>query len=491
MGKAKPSHRKGRSARLHGGAGLALGAALMLAACAPDLGPRPEPAPMAAYQTRQSFAAPVADWPRDDWWTAYHDPQLTALIDEALKGAPDMKIASARLRLAEAQAEEAGAATLPELSGNGSVQETRQSINEGFPNQFKPLLPHGWHSATHATFDFGYELDFFGKNRAALAAATSSAEAAAADAAEARLMLSTAVAGAYADFVRLSADGRTAADAVRVRQQSAELVEQRVTNGLENRGPLAEANALVAIAKTQQDAVEGAIARTRNEIAALIGKGPDRGLTLTPPETMTLVPFGLPRSLPADLVGRRPDIVAARLRAEAAAHEIDAAHAAFYPNIDLEGSFGLQSLDIADFANHGSIVGAFGPALHLPLFEGGKLTGAYRGARASYDAAVASYDQTVTHALKDVADAVVNARQLTAELAHAREALKDSQEAWRVAELRYKGGLSPYLDVLTAEGTLLTQRQNVSDLEAQNFAQNIALVRALGGGYVQPALASN
>ncbi len=472
-------------------AALALGTTVLLAACAPDLGARPEPAPMAAYQTRQSFAAPVADWPRDDWWTAYHDPQLTALIDEALKGAPDMKIAEARLRQAEADAEQAGAATLPELSGNGAVQETRQSINQGFPDQFKPLLPHGWHTTPRTTFDFAYEFDFFGKNRAALAAATSNADAARADEAEARLMLSTAVAGAYADFVRLSADGKTAADAVRVRQQSAGLVAQRVTNGLENRGQLAEANAQVAIAQTEQDAVDGAIARTRNEIAALLGKGPDRGLTLAPPETVTLVPFGLPRSLPADLVGRRPDIVAARLRAEAAAHQIDVAHAAFYPNIDLEGSFGLQSLDIADFANHGSIIGAFGPALHLPIFEGGKLEGGYRGARAGYDAAVASYDKTVTHALQDVADAVVNARQLSAELAHAREALKDSEEAWNVAELRYKGGLSPYLDVLTAEGTLLTQRQAVSDLEAQNFAQSVALVRALGGGYVQPALASN
>ena len=446
---------------------------------------------MADYATRQSLAAPEADWPRDDWWTAYHDPQLTALIDEALKGPPDMKIAEARLRLAQAQAEEAGAGTLPELSGNGSVQETRQSINQGFPSGFKKYLPRGWHTTPRTTFDFGYELDFFGKNRAALAAATSAAEAARADLAEARLMLSTAVAGAYADLVRLSADGRTAADAVRVRQQSAELVEQRVTNGLENRGQLAEANALVAVAQTQQDAVEGAIARTRNEIAALLGEGPDRGLTLAPPRTVTLPSFGLPASLPADLVGRRPDIVAARLRAEAAAHQIDVAHAAFYPNIDLEGSFGLQSLDIADFANHGSIIGQFGPALHLPLFEGGKLTGAYRGARAQYDVAVASYDKTVTHALQQVADAVDDVRTLERELVHAREALKNSEEAWRVAELRYKGGLSPYLDVLTAEGTLLTQRQAVADLEARNFAQSIALVQALGGGYAEPKLARN
>ncbi len=481
------------SSRLRGGrfAALALGTTVLLGACAPDLGPRPEPTPLSAYQTRQSFAAPAAAWPSDAWWTVYHDPQLTGLIDEALKGAPDIRIAEARLRLAQAQAEQAGAATLPELSGNGSVQETRQSINQGFPDVYKPLLPHGWHTTPRTTLDFSYEFDFFGKNRAALAAATSQAEAAAADEAEARLMLSTAVAGAYADFVRLSADGKTAADAVRVRQQSADLVNQRVVNGLETRGQLAEAEAQVAIAQTQQDAVDGAIARARNEIAALLGKGPDRGLKLAPPEAVTLTPFGLPRSLPADLVGRRPDIVAARLRAEAAAHQIDVAHAAFYPNIDLEGSFGLQSLDLADFANHGSIIGAFGPALHLPLFEGGKLTGAYRGARAGYDEAVASYDQTVTHALQDVANAVVNARELQRELAHAREALKDSEVAWNVAELRYKGGLSPYLDVLTAEGTLLTQRQTVADLEAQNFAQNIALVRALGGGYLEPALASN
>ena len=467
--------------------------ALALGACAPDLGAMPTPAAPGDYKVAASFVAPEAAWPANDWWTAYHDPQLTKLIDEALAGAPDLRIADARMRAAEAGAQQAGASLWPSLSGNASAQPTKQSVNTGFPDQFKNFMPHGWHTQSRASLDLSYELDFFGKNRAALAAATSDADAAAADAAAARLLLSTSIASAYADLVRLGADQRTAEDAVRVRRETANLVAGRVKNGLENEGQLAQARAEVGIAEGQKDVIDGQIARTRNQIAALLGKGPDHGLTIAPPIAVPPVPFGLPSALPADLVGRRPDIVAARLRADAEAERVHAAHAAYYPNIDLTALIGVQSLDPGDLIKHGSIIGAIGPAIHLPIFDGGRIEAGYRGARANYDAAVASYDKTVAQALKDVADAVADQRELTRELGHARDALGQSQKAYRIAKLRYQGGLANYLDVLTAEGTLLTQRQHVADLEARGFAQNIALIRALGGGFEAPSatLASN
>lgn len=468
------------------GFGLFFLPALFLAACAPNLGPRPQPASLSDFAYKKSVATPNAQtaWPKADWWTAYHDAQLNGLIGEALNHSPDMKIAVARLDLARASARQTGASLWPTLSANGSVRPTRQSLNTGFPDSFKPLLPHGWHNEARTTADLDYQLDLFGKNRAALAAATSEAEAAQVDVAAARLTLSTAVADAYARLVQLGGDRRAAKDAVRLRQQSRDLVSARVKQGLENTGQLAQADARLDAAKANQDAVEGQIVLTRNQLAALLGKGPDRGRSIAVPQIPALKAFGVPASLDADLLSRRPDITAARLRAEAAAARIDVAHADFYPNIDLTGYFGLQSLNAANLLEKASIIGQIGPALHLPIFDGGRIEGAYRGARARYDEAVASYNKTLSDALHDVADAVANQRELEKELGHARASQTASEKAYRIARLRYRGGLSRYLDVLTAEDTLVQQRRAVTDLEARAFTQDIALVRALGGGFV-------
>ncbi len=195
--------------------------------------------------------------------------------------------------------------------------------------------------------------------------------------------------------------------------------------------------------------------------------------------------FGLPPQLTANLLGRRPDIVAARLRVEAAGKRIDAAKADFYPDVSLTGFIGQQSLGISQLATAGSAIGSIGPAVRLPLFDGGRLRGAYRGARAQYDSAVADYDQTLTQALQDVADSAASIQSAQRQLAQRREALAASETAYRVARLRYEGGLSTYVSVLTAEDALIAQRRAVADLEARAFTLDVALVRALGGGFTQ------
>jgi NodT family efflux transporter outer membrane factor (OMF) lipoprotein len=456
---------------------------LALAACAPDLGAKPDPASIESFATQKSFAAPNARWPDADWWKAYGDPQLDGLMDEALAGSPDLKIAAARARQADGAAEQSGAALLPSLTANASGSEYRPSLNEGFPKQFQKLLPHGWHSQARVTGDLNYDIDLFGRDRAAFAAATSDAQAAQIDADEARLTLSASVATAYANLVQLTADREAAQDAVNVRAQSADLIGQRLRAKLENSGELSQENARVESAKADLDRIDGQIALARNQLAALLGKGPDRGLDIALPHAAKIAPFGVPSSLPADLLGRRPDIVAAKLRAEAAASRIDVAHANFYPNIQLTGFMGQQAVGISDLISPASRIGQIGPAISLPIFDGGKLNGEYRSARAEYDEAVASYDKTLTGALHDVADALANQRELSAELAHARAALGESENAWRIATLRYKAGLSRYVEVLTAEDTLVTQRRDVADLQAKSFAQDVALVEALGGGF--------
>ncbi|TWB11590.1 NodT family efflux transporter outer membrane factor (OMF) lipoprotein [Nitrospirillum amazonense] len=468
------------------GASLCLSAALLgLSACAwvPDVGSAPAPRDAAGFASQASFApsspATVA-WPQDRWWVAYGDAQLDALIEEGLAGAPDLAAAAARLRKAEALADQADAALLPRVTANAQVTEDKQSYRYLFPPAF---VPKGYHEVPRATLDLSYDFDFWGKNRASLAAATSDAEAARAEVAQARLTLSAGIAAAYADLAQQVADRAAAAEAVDVRVRSTNLVRQRRENGLETLGAVRQAEAREAAARGDLAAQDEAIALTRNRLAALMGAGPDRGLSIQPPAGASLKAFGLPANLAADLLGRRPDVVAARLTVEAAAKRIAVAKAAFYPNVNLAAYFGVQTLGLNALTKSGATIGSVGPAVSLPLFEGGALAAQYRGARADYDAAVADYDGTVAKALQDVADAAASARALETRLTHARDALAAATDAHRIATARYEGKLSTYLDVLTAEDTLITDRRALADLQARAFTLDIALIRALGGGY--------
>ena len=457
---------------------VAIPTLFLFAGCAPDLGEAPRVQPPTAYADAKSFAAPKVDWPSDAWWEAYGDLQLNQLIEEALADSPDLKAAAARARGAMAMAEVAGANLWPTVTGAGSVTKVEQSTNQGMSAISESALPHGWHTSGQFAASLDYELDFFGKNRATLAAATSDAEAAAAEQAEARLQISAAVAEAYANLGQLFADQRAARDAVRVRRESADLVDSRSKSNLENEGAVSLARGQLHAAELEADALDRQIALTRDQLAALLGKGPDRGRAIAPPmieKTRRIVRQAL--------IGRRPDIVAARLDAAAAASRIAVANANFYPNVELTGSFGYQSFDLKYLLQHQSQMGQFGPAVHLPIFDYGRNEGAYRGARAEYDAAVAVYDRTLTNALRDVADTYATRRGVAVEIKDARAALAESENGYRVIKQRYDAGLSRYTDVLTAENALLAQRRAVADLQAQAFAADVVLARALGGGY--------
>jgi NodT family efflux transporter outer membrane factor (OMF) lipoprotein len=436
--------------------------------------------PAESYQASAALAAPVADWPGDSWWTAYNDLQLNGLMQEAIAGSPSLAAAQARVRRAQSLAEQAHAAELPVVSANGSVEYMKQSYNVGIPAQF---VPQGYNTYGRATLDFNWELDFWGKNRAAVAAATSEARATAADAAEARLMLSTNVATAYADLARLYAERDVAERTLAVQRETSTLVGNRVRNGLDTRGEQRQAESEPLAAEADLSAIDEQIALTRNRLAALAGAGPDRGLAIARPGATTLRPFGLPAEIAANLVGRRPDITAARWRAEAANSRIKQARAAFYPDINLAAYIGAQSLHLGAFTDHGSDIGSAGPAVSLPLFEGGRLRAGLRGAEADRDAAVANYDAAVAEAFRQVADVVASEKSLSAELASSRAALAASEDAFRIARLRYQGGLSTYSQLLIVEQQTLLRRRRVADLEARGFALDVALVRALGGGF--------
>ncbi|MGZ3404050.1 MAG: efflux transporter outer membrane subunit [Phenylobacterium sp.] len=434
----------------------------------------------ASYATAQSLSGPTREWPGDAWWTAYGDPQLNALMTEALAGAPDLAQAQARVRRAEALAATARSRETPTVTANASAEDMKQSYNLGIPPQF---VPQGYNAYGRLTLDFNWELDFWGKNRAAVAAAVSDAKAAEADAAEARLMLSTNVAAAYADLARLYAERDVAAQSISVLSETSKLVADRVTNGLDTLAEQRQAEADPLQAKADLTAIDEQIALTRNRLAALAGAGPDRGLAIGRPNAAALKAVGVPAELAANLVGRRPDVTAARWRAEAAASRIHEARAAFYPDVNLAAFIGTQALHLDKVFASGSDVGSVGPAISLPIFEGGRLRAGLHGAEADRDAAVASYDATVTEAFHQVADVVASSKALQSQIADSRAALASSEDAYRIATLRYKGGLATYPSVLLAEQGVLRRRRTVADLDARALALDVQLIRALGGGY--------
>lgn len=458
--------------------------ALVFAGCA-QLPPSSEAAitPFGAdkLKSEESFKqVAAAEWPKGQWWKTYGDEQLNALIDEALRDSPDMALAVARLHKAQASSDVAQAALRPEVTANGSATEQKQSQNYLTP---KEMTPKGWQDYGRATLDFSWEIDFFGKNRAALAAATSELDARQADMAQARLTLVSNIATSYAELARLYAEQDTAQAALQVRTTSTKLFSERFVNGLETKGSVKQAEAREAGAEGDLLQLDEQISLQCNRLAALVGAGPDRARSIARPKIDFDSPPVLPANLAADLLGRRPDVVSARLLVEAQSQRIKEKKAEFYPNVNLTGFIGFQSLGLDMLTKNGSQIGSIGPAISLPIFNGGRLRGQLRSSEANYEEAVATYNQTLTQALQEVANAYMSKKMLEPRLQSANQAVDASRDAYDVLMRRYQGGLATYLEVLSAQDTLLTNLRSLTDLQARAFTLDVDLKRALGGGY--------
>ena len=451
-----------------------------LAGCAAVPTMPPAATARVAAATALPDADPAAAWPGTGWWRGYGDSQLDALMAEALAGAPDVALAAARLRQAEAVAQETGAADRPTLGLDGSAGVVKQSYNLGIPREF---VPKGFQDTGRLALSGRFDLDLWGRNRAALAAATSDAVAARVDADQAALGLTTAVADGYVRLAQLFAERDVAAAALRVRQDSSRLVAARAANGLENQGELRLAEGDVPAARAALNQIDEAIALARNRLAYLVGATPDRGRRIARPALRTGTVPRVPADAGIALAGRRPDLVARRLRAEAAGARIRVARAGFYPDVNLSALVGLQSLGLGRLLERGSSIGSAGPAFSLPIFDGGRLRARYRNASATYDAAIAAYDQTLLAALQEVADAAAGLRAIDAQITDRSAALAGAEGAYAIARQRYEGGLSTRLAMLSAEDRLLAQRRLLVDAQARAATLDIALVRALGGGY--------
>jgi NodT family efflux transporter outer membrane factor (OMF) lipoprotein len=452
-----------------------LAVALVLAGCASTRGITPEaalkepPVPHASAQV-----APVSS----QWWREFGDTQLDALVEQALRDNPSLGVARARLRRAEAATALARTATGPQFSGEANV--TRQRFSE--TGLLPPPLGGSVRDSATVQLNASWELDFFGKNEAALKAALGNARAAQADVAAARVVLASNIARTYFQLVRLQEQVGVAERTLAQREEQLRLVRQRVGAGLDTNLELRQSEGALPEARQQLEALKEQAQTTRNALAALAGTTELPALARVPAIT-ELHPATAVPALPADLLGRRADVAAARARVEAASQQVQESKAEFYPSVNLVSFVGLTSLGLDKLFDLGSRQWGVGPAVHLPYFQQDQLRANLRGRTADLDAAIESYNGAVLEAVHEAADAIASLQSLERQQAEQRQALAAAEGAYDIAVQRYKAGLGTFLNVLSAETAVLNQRRLGVDLAARVLDARVALFRALGGGF--------
>ena len=439
------------------------------------------------FETDRSLPAEHGLWPEADWAAQFGDAQLATLIAEALKRSPTLEQASARVRQAWAYSETAKAATLPRVDANYTLTREQFSGTAMIP----PPYAGAWQTENRGLLTASYDLDLWGKRREALKAAVSQARASQADAQFVKLTLQTAIARSYNQLARLYALRGIAVQEVARREQIDRIAAGRVATGLDTEEERKIAQANLATSRAAVAALDGNLLSTRYQLAALIGAGPDRGLAIARPTLGVGDVPRLPDNLPADLIGRRPDIVAARWRVDAMTHEVKEAKAQFYPDINLSAAIGLDAFGFGHFLTAASRTASVGPAIHLPIFDAGELRAQLKGRYAQFDDAVAAYDQTLIAALADVATQIGQIRSSDAQLVDATAAQAAARSADQLAIAQYQAGLTSQLTVLSADLASLDADQAVVNLETNRRDQQIALASALGGGYADPSTSTS
>ncbi|WP_158934364.1 efflux transporter outer membrane subunit [Burkholderia sp. S171] len=432
-----------------------------------------------ALQAAQSVPSQGGQWPSLDWAKQFGDPQLPQLIDEALAGNPSIAQAQARIAKASSYIESSRSSLYPKVNGSYSWTRELYSGNALYP----PPYGGSWYSENNALVSASWDLDLWGKNRARLDQAVSQQKAAEADMQQARVTLAASVAQTYNQLALLYALRAVAQREIANRTDIGKITNGRVLAGLDTNVESRTAEGNIATSQTNLSELDGQITTTRYQLGALLGQGPDRGLKIATPVLNTKIEVTLPDNVPADLISRRPDIVAARWQVEAATSDIKEAKAEFFPDINLSAAAGFDAFGWGRFLNFGSRQFQAGPAIHLPIFDAGALRSQLKGRYADFDLDVANYNQTLINALNDVATQIASIRSVDQQTSDATRALDASTHAYQLAVIRYKAGLSQQLQVLTADQNRLANEQTVTNLRMKRRDLQLGLIKALGGGF--------
>jgi len=426
------------------------------------------------------------DWPSAQWWSVYRDPQLDALIGLALKQSPTMAVAGSRVAQARSQVEVVKAGTSLQMALNASVDREHVSAS-GFLGAYASNAPQigadgPWY--TQGTIGLGgsYQFDLWGKQRDQVAAAIGRENAQLAEAATVELEISSDVAQLYFGIQTASQTANLLQQAVAIDSETVAAHTERAARGLEPDTATQQARA--QLLKTQIDLTEtqSRIKQLREALRALAGAHADDlpEIALTP---LPASNASLPATLSYELLARRPDLQAMRWYVQASLSQIDAAKAAFYPSFDFQVFFGLDALHMADLWRHASQQLNLIPGLYLPIFDGGSLNANLRSARTASNTLIAQYNQAVLDAVRDVAvsgtllQGLEEEDRLQTEKIHAVVFLQDSAEA------HYRQGLISKIAAQEARLPVLGEKTLALQIRGQELSQEIALVKALGGGY--------
>jgi outer membrane protein, multidrug efflux system len=468
-----------KHAPLRGRTALAAAIALLLAACAAAPAKLGSPTlrndvPLAGLQ-----APARAGWPAAQWWRQYDDPQLDDLMDRAMQQSPDLALARSRVRNADQSARLAAAQLGLSVNGSAQVSRTRMSEHGLIPSQF---LGFTWYNQADLGVQLQYDFDWWGKKQAVVESALDQAHAAEAQRSAAALAIQFAVADTYfgwqADQARLQLIDQLLA----TQQQLTHIAELRVQQGIDLPDEAQKARAQLAGAREMRAALDGSAKIRRAALASLLGMAPAQ-LPDFDARPLPVVQRGVPADAGLDLIARRPDIAASRWQVEAALKQTDAARAEFFPDISINAMAGLSSIDMGKLLTAGSRTFALTPALHLPIFNGGALQANYGVSKAQLDAAVAQYDSSVLAAAREVATQALGAEQVAARQREQRAQLDADQQLLANAQARARQGVRDARESLGAKAELLQQRDAAAQLQAQALSTDLALIKALGGGY--------
>lgn len=467
---------------------VALAAVTLLAGCASSSGIAPSKAQTIAAKTlAPSTAADTAPLALDDspWWQSFGDSQLNTLVESALANNPNLRLAQARVAKAQSFSDVADAALLPQV--NAGLDATRQKYTAvgAVP---APLAGNIYESGT-LQLTAGWELDFFGKYDAALKAALGQVRATQAEAAAARMLLASNLTRQYFALARIQAQLDVSERALAQRTQTLRLVQDRVNAGLDTQLELRAAEGALPDARLVVEQLREQQILARNTIAALVSK-PNSDLALASPAQKAIKTVAPAQSVGLDLVGRRPDVAAARARIEAASQDVAHARTQFYPNINLNAFAGWSSIGLEKLTQGKSEQWGVGPAIRLPIFDAGRLRANLRAKTADLDAAVESYNAQVVDAVRDVSDQLASQRAIALQQAEQAQAQRSAEAAYAIALQRFEAGLGNYLQVLSAETAVLAQRRAAVDLRARALDTQVQLIRALGGPLPQTAAAA-
>jgi NodT family efflux transporter outer membrane factor (OMF) lipoprotein len=450
---------------------------LALGACAVPHSP-PAVAPIAP--TTLGLTGPAAPAIADSWWTSFGDVQLDRLVTDATAGNPSLSAALARIAQAQAVLASRDAANGPEVTLDGSAQVARLSGRYTIPPPYAGTV----RFIGQAQANLNWNLDLFGRQKAAIEGARASAQAAALDLAAARLAIAGSVVQTYIDLARAEAEAVIARRTIATRQESLRLVNVRIRSRLASILQATAAQTLLAQAQTALVRAEGSRALATNALAALAGRGPDYAAAIRPATLNLDAALPLPAQVPADLLARRPDVAAGLARIDAAAAGRQVARRAFYPNVNLSALAGFQAVGLGNLFSLDAGTAGAGPAIHLPLFDNGRLKADLAGATAALDLATADYNDRVVGAVKEASDAIALVGNLAQQRARTAEVVRGFGETNRLNAIRVSSGLDSKLDLVDNDVRLLDAELAQANLAAEAARQRVALVLALGGGFI-------